>query len=274
MLMENVFLGIFALLISHVALGLLMTAYMRTVLSDPGYVPLDYLQQNNDVYLCKKCYNGKPERAHHCSLCKRCILKMDHHCPWVNNCVGFRNYKFFVLFLTYIPIAEGLLLAFSIPHIFYSIKFEELMLWWNLQVVIISLMAVVVGVGMGGFALMHYNILLKNESTLESFAAYTVKKVRTSSGRKRYVKETIPNIYDCKSWRANFEQIFGTNPWLWFLPVHTEQGDGLSFPHNSDALQDEAEQGRRRQSRHERGRNRGGVESSDSDDQDRSELLG
>ena len=50
---------------------------------------------------CRKCSSWKPERTHHCSVSGRCILKMDHYCLWVVNCVGLLNYKFFLLFLAY-----------------------------------------------------------------------------------------------------------------------------------------------------------------------------
>ena len=32
------------------------------------------------VSICKKCITPKPPRTHHCSVCNKCILKMDHHC--------------------------------------------------------------------------------------------------------------------------------------------------------------------------------------------------
>lgn len=56
---------------------------------------------DHTVRYCDKCRIIKPDRTHHCSVCGECILKMDHHCPWINNCVNFNNYKCFILFLGY-----------------------------------------------------------------------------------------------------------------------------------------------------------------------------
>jgi len=65
---------------------------MKEFYSKPSETHKKYL-------FCAKCKIIKPERSHHCSICQKCYNKMDHHCPWVGNCVGFNNHKFFYMFL-------------------------------------------------------------------------------------------------------------------------------------------------------------------------------
>ena len=50
------------------------------------------------------CYDWncvKPPRAHHCTVCQRWVLRMDHHWNWISNCIGLKNHKFFLLFVFY-----------------------------------------------------------------------------------------------------------------------------------------------------------------------------
>ena len=123
------------LLLYHPLLFMFLWSYGKTIFTDVGSVPRSFFlnpqeinrlerERNEEAQkiilteiakdkpvlnrthsgsprYCEKCKCIKPDRTHHCSVCGQCVLKMDHHCPWVNNCVGFTNYKFFVLFLGY-----------------------------------------------------------------------------------------------------------------------------------------------------------------------------
>jgi len=95
---------------------MLAMAHLKAFLSDPGTVPLPQSRldfsdlhsteqgdfEREEWTVCTRCETYRPPRAHHCRICQRCIRRMDHHCPWINNCVGERNQKYFLQFLVYV----------------------------------------------------------------------------------------------------------------------------------------------------------------------------
>jgi len=79
---------------------------------------------NNNVKInwkvCKYCNEIKPLRTHHCSLCGVCVIKMDHHCPWINNCIGQNNHRYFLLFLFHVFCYTILIMILTFPIIIYN----------------------------------------------------------------------------------------------------------------------------------------------------------
>ena len=104
-------------------------------LVDPGYVPLkkDFLglmerlvdEELHLDYICINCENLRPENTMHCNYCNKCVQGFDHHCTFVNNCLGYKNHKYFLLFLLFFTLYIFGMLAHSILALVMLTSNEE-----------------------------------------------------------------------------------------------------------------------------------------------------
>lgn len=162
---------------------------------------------------CFICHQLKPDRTHHCSKCNLCVLKMDHHCPWVNNCIGYANQKSFILMLFYGSL-YGLFYTTLIIIYFSTQDINNFKL--NTHESLIFAGSILTGVGgilVITLLIQHLILLFNNETIIETI-------------QELYFVEDVTFDLGC---RTNYLEVFGDNPWLWFIPNTSAKGDGTQY---------------------------------------------
>ncbi|XP_077232774.1 putative protein S-acyltransferase 16 isoform X1 [Tasmannia lanceolata] len=212
--------------------------YTIAIVRDPGNVPASFVpdvedpetpiheikRKGGDLRYCQKCSHYKPPRAHHCRVCRRCVLRMDHHCVWINNCVGHANYKVFFVFVLYAVIACIYSMVLLVGSAAYDVHKDELQSGdsFKTSYIICGVLLVPLTVALSILLGWHIFLILHNKTTIEYHEGV----------RAMWLAEKVGNIYhhpyDLGVYE-NLVSVLGPNIFSWICPMSNHIGSGLRF---------------------------------------------
>ncbi|XP_010504604.1 PREDICTED: probable protein S-acyltransferase 4 isoform X1 [Camelina sativa] len=146
------------------------------------------------VKFCDTCLLYRPPRASHCSICNNCVQRFDHHCPWVGQCIGVRNYRFFFMFISTSTTLCIYVFVFSWLNIFQRHTDEKISIWKAISKDVLSDILIVycfITVWfVGGLTIFHSYLICTNQTTYENF------RYRYDKKENPYNKGVLGNIWE------------------------------------------------------------------------------
>jgi len=232
--------GLWQAVVSGILVSFFLVCYAKAVLTKPGAIPdtpewrlgpqggmNQWTVESNSTgerRRCKWCVRYKPDRCHHCRVCKTCVLKMDHHCPWIMNCVGWGNHKYFFLLVIYSCLSCLFIFVTGLESAQASM-YKDMPHSHRFVLVFGLMLSLIMGSLMTIFLSFHVWMMLQGMTTIE----FCEKAAGGAAAR-----EGKPS-YDQGAWE-NVLSVLGPRPWLWLLPLDPALGDGIH--HRPKALRD------------------------------------
>jgi len=189
------------------------------------------------IKYCTTCNIYRPPRCTHCSVCENCIERFDHHCPWLGNCIGKRNYWLFFSFVSLTGTLNVVVLLTAIGHLCVlteDIKaefgkgggdaFVESMREEPASVALAVYAAAIVWFTVG-LCLYHTYLICTNQTTYEQ-----IKGVY-STGSNPFYRGILGNCADilCSRIRPRYFNAF-TNRLIWNATPSDEAAREIRFP--------------------------------------------
>lgn len=179
------------------------------------FIIINDRQVNKSLRFCTLCLIIKPDRSHHCKDCNKCIFKCDHHCPWMDNCIGLYNMKYFILFLFYSNLS---LTNFTIEK--YSYFLLETVVFKAIFVVYLMLNFLLLI--LFGFNLYLISI---NKTNYEYANQTRVNEIDERSLYKKQKKTLTSTVNYSHGVMCNLKEVLGDWVLLWIVPVKFNSDD-------------------------------------------------